>query len=76
MFIYEILRNSVLQFDFTSNTIVTSKKIAAWNFSIVESTVKTRVISGAVLYHYVNVPILIKFSQKTSVFTLIIISSP
>ena len=27
-------------------------------------------------YHYVNVSVLIKFSQKTSVFTLIIISSP
>ena len=26
--------------------------------------------------HYVNVSLLIKFSQKTSVFTLIIISSP
>ena len=26
--------------------------------------------------HYVNVSVLIKFSQKTSVFTLIIISSP
>ena len=26
--------------------------------------------------HYVNVSILIKFSQKTSVFTLIIVSSP
>ena len=26
--------------------------------------------------HYMNVSILIKFSQKTSVFTLIIISSP
>ena len=26
--------------------------------------------------HYVNISILIKFSQKTSVFTLIIISSP
>ena len=26
--------------------------------------------------NYVNVPVLIKFSQKTSVFTLIIISSP
>ena len=29
-----------------------------------------------VLSHYVNVSVLIKFSQKTSVFTLIIISSP
>ena len=28
------------------------------------------------LVHYVNVSVLIKFSQKTSVFTLIIISSP
>ena len=27
-------------------------------------------------YHYVNVSVLINFSQKTSVFTLIIISSP
>ena len=27
-------------------------------------------------YHYVNVSVLIKFSQKTSLFTLIIISSP
>ena len=27
-------------------------------------------------HHYVNVSVLIKFSQKTSVFTLIIISSP
>ena len=26
--------------------------------------------------HYVNVSVLIKFSQKTSVFTLIIVSSP
>ena len=26
--------------------------------------------------HYVNVSVLIKFSQKTSVFTLIILSSP
>ena len=26
--------------------------------------------------HYVNVPVLINVSQKTSVFTLIIISSP
>ena len=26
--------------------------------------------------HYVNLSILIKFSQKTSVFTLIIVSSP
>ena len=26
--------------------------------------------------HYVNVSVFIKFSQKTSVFTLIIISSP
>ena len=26
--------------------------------------------------HYVNVSVLIKFSQKTSVFTLIVISSP
>ena len=29
-----------------------------------------------VRFHYVNVTVLIKFSQKTSVFTLIIISSP
>ena len=28
------------------------------------------------MIHYVNVSVLIKFSQKTSVFTLIIISSP
>ena len=27
-------------------------------------------------YHYMNVSVLINFSQKTSVFTLIIISSP
>ena len=27
-------------------------------------------------YHYVNVYVLIKFSEKTSVFTLIFISSP
>ena len=27
-------------------------------------------------FHYVNVSVLIKFSEKTSVFTLIIISSP
>ena len=26
--------------------------------------------------HYVNVSVLVKFSQKTSVFTIIIISSP
>ena len=26
--------------------------------------------------HYVNVSVLIKFSQKTNVFTLIVISSP
>ena len=30
----------------------------------------------ALLFHYVNVSVLIKFSQKTSVFTLIIISCP
>ena len=29
-----------------------------------------------VAIHYVNVSVLIKFSQKTSVFTLIIISPP
>ena len=31
---------------------------------------------GSAALHYVNVSVLIKFSQKTSVFTLIIISSP
>ena len=33
-------------------------------------------ISSRFRLHYVNVSVLIKFSQKTSVFTLIIISSP
>ena len=33
-------------------------------------------ISSPRAEHYVNVSVLIKFSQKTSVFTLIIISSP
>ena len=33
-------------------------------------------IVSIVSYHYVNVSVLIKFSQKTSVFTSIIISSP
>ena len=33
-------------------------------------------IANCCLFHYVNVSVLIKFSQKTSVFTLIIISSP
>ena len=37
---------------------------------------KTFLKQEAVLLHYVNVSVLIKFSQKTSVFTLIIISSP
>ena len=31
---------------------------------------------GRWFLHYVNVSVLIKFSQKTSVFSLIIISSP
>ena len=31
---------------------------------------------GDFVIHYVNISVLIKFSQKTSVFTLIIISSP
>ena len=30
---------------------------------------------GAKVTHYVKVPVLIKFSQKTSVFTLIIVRS-
>ena len=32
--------------------------------------------SKLVIGHYVNVSVLIKFSQKTSVFILIIVSSP
>ena len=33
-------------------------------------------LDTAQITHYVNVSVLIKFSQKTSLFTLIIISSP
>ena len=36
----------------------------------------TSVLFFLLSFHYVNVSVLIKFSQKTSVLTLIIISSP
>ena len=37
---------------------------------------KSQIRLTSSVLHYVNVSVLIKFSQKTSVFTLIIISSP
>ena len=42
-------------------------------FHVLRITPESRV---EFIHHYVNVSVLIKFSQKTSVFTLIIVSSP
>ena len=64
-FLYKInkkLRKNI----YINNFVATSVFIFDWIFLILAGNKD----------HYVNVSVLIKFSQKTSVFTLIIISSP
>ena len=56
--------------------LISSKKIDC-GYSLVPTPYKkvpTQVLE--LKYHYVNVSVLIKFSKKASVFTLITISSP
>ena len=55
-------------------TFVDSSKVSIYNMSRVMRKPTFCICENK--DHYVNVSVLIKFSQKTSVFTLIIISSP
>ena len=47
-----------------------------YGITVVQAYLSLRLAHNALVLHYVNVSVLIKFSQKTSIFTLIIISSP
>ena len=66
--------NSDMKCMFTSHTALDCKmhgfKVHWKNFKDVRETCCKQYL------HYVNVSVLIKFSQKTRIFTLIIISSP